>query len=58
MDKIKKWVINTSVGQPALRNQGSGIIKPIRKKLDKCFDFEEFFYSLKSDDSNLFNKAI
>lgn len=48
-EKLKTWLINTSFGQTAVRNQGKGIIDPIRDKLEKHFDIERFFKCLKQE---------
>ncbi|MGN6602414.1 MAG: hypothetical protein ACTHK8_08165 [Ginsengibacter sp.] len=51
MDKLEKlriMLINSSIGISAVRNQGNGIVEPIRRKLEKIFFFDEFFEKLKS----------
>ncbi len=44
--QLKRFLINTSIGPSAVRNQGSGIINPIRDKLLKSFSFDIFFKHL------------
>lgn len=43
---IEPWLINSSVGQSAVRNHGSGIAQGIRYELRRNFDYRLFFNAL------------
>ena len=56
--KIKTFLINTAIGPSAVRNQGNGIIAPIRWALGKHFDFDVFFDALLSDNDRHFTTYL
>lgn len=56
--QLKRFIINSSIGPSAVRNQGKGIINPIREKLIESFSFKIFFNKLYSKNENDFKKYL
>ena len=57
-ENFKNWIINSSIGQSALRNQGKGIIVPIREKIIEKLHIPDFFSKLNQNGKIGFKKYL